>query len=148
MCLFQNLFQPAVKLIKKVRVGSKLKRIYDAPKTPFQRVCESADTDSVKVARLTQHLKSLDPFLLSQAIEQKLDCIYKMAYQLIRTSAKSVAHSLYRRKGGGRVFDSGPGVPAWQSHDRHRGLSYHKLWCCRGEKSFAPTNDRVSLIVS
>jgi len=68
-----------VKLIKKVRVGSKLKRIYDAPKTPFQRVCESADTDSVKVARLTQQLKSLDPFLLSQAIEQKLDRIYNMA---------------------------------------------------------------------
>jgi len=77
--LFQNLFQPSVKLIKKVRVGSKLKRIYDAPKTPFQRVCESAHTDSVKVECLTQQLKSLDPFLLSQAIEQKLDRIYKMA---------------------------------------------------------------------
>jgi len=77
--LFQNLFQPSVKLIKKVRVGSKLKRLYDAPKTPFQRVCESAHTDPVKVACLTQQLKSLDPFLLSCAIEQKLDRIYKMA---------------------------------------------------------------------
>jgi len=41
-------------------------------------VCESAHTDSVKGVRLTQQLKSLDPFLLSQAIEQKLDRIYKM----------------------------------------------------------------------
>ena len=32
--LFQNLFQPSVKLLKKVRVGSKLKRIMVSPKLP------------------------------------------------------------------------------------------------------------------
>ncbi|MDI6641698.1 MAG: hypothetical protein QME68_05245 [Elusimicrobiota bacterium] len=30
----------ALPLIKKIRIGSKLKRIYNLPKTPFQRLCE------------------------------------------------------------------------------------------------------------
>jgi len=78
--LFQNLFQPSVKLVRKVRVGSRVKRLYDAPKTPFQRVCESAQVDRVKVAQLKKLFESLDPFLLSKTIEQKLDRIYKMAH--------------------------------------------------------------------
>ncbi len=36
--LWLNLYLPSVKLIKKVRVGSKLRRVYDAAQTPFQRV--------------------------------------------------------------------------------------------------------------
>lgn len=78
--LFQNLFQPSVKLAKKVRVGSKVKRVYDTPKTPFQRVCESAQADRAKVAHFKELQESLDPFLLSKTIEQKLDRIYKTAH--------------------------------------------------------------------
>ena len=36
--LFQNLFLPAMKLTKKTRIGSKLKRSYDKPQTPLERV--------------------------------------------------------------------------------------------------------------
>jgi hypothetical protein len=39
--LWLNLYLPSVKLVKKVRVGSKLRRVYDAPKTPFERVVAS-----------------------------------------------------------------------------------------------------------
>lgn len=79
--LFQNLFQPSVKLLKKVRVGSRVKRFYDAPKTPFQRVCESAHSDPAKIAHFKKLQESLDPFLLSKSIEEKLDRIYKMVHQ-------------------------------------------------------------------
>lgn len=53
--LFQNLFLPSVKLLRKVRVGSKLKRLYDKPQTPFERisVCPGA-----KIPPSSQHLKS------------------------------------------------------------------------------------------
>ena len=78
--LFQNLFQPSVKLVKKIRVGSRVKRGYDAPKTPFQRVCESDQSDLAKVAHFKKLLESLDPFLLSKTIEKKLDRIYKLAH--------------------------------------------------------------------
>lgn len=77
--LFQNLFQPSVKLLRKVRVGSKLKRIYDTPKTPFQRVCDCPHADPAKVAYFKTLLESLDPFELSQTIDQKLEHIYQMA---------------------------------------------------------------------
>jgi len=77
--LFQNLFQPSVKLAKKVRIGSKLKRVYDQPQTPFQRVCSSPQADPAKVAQLKKRLDSLDPFELSRTIDRKLDQIYRLA---------------------------------------------------------------------
>ena len=39
--LLQNLFLPSVKLLRKERVGSRLRRRYDAPRTPLDRVLAS-----------------------------------------------------------------------------------------------------------
>jgi hypothetical protein len=39
--LWLNLYQPSVKRVKKTRVGSKLRRVYDAPQTPLERVAYS-----------------------------------------------------------------------------------------------------------
>ncbi len=77
--LFQNLFQPSVKLLKKVRIGSRLKRLYDKPKTPLQRVCECPQADAHKITQLKKLQESLDPFELSKTIDQKLERIYQMA---------------------------------------------------------------------
>ena len=79
LCWFQNLFQPSVKLVKKIRIGSKTKRIYEPPKTPFQRVCESKDANLLKKQELKKVFQLLDPFELSQTIDKKLDRIYEMA---------------------------------------------------------------------
>ncbi len=38
--LYVNFFKPVMKLISKQRTGSKIKRIYDEPKTPYQRLME------------------------------------------------------------------------------------------------------------
>src|SRR5437867_8353897 len=43
--LWLNLYLPSVKLLKKARVGSKLRRVYDAAQTPFERVLASAQAD-------------------------------------------------------------------------------------------------------
>ena len=88
--LFQNLFQPSVKLVKKIRIGSRLKRLYDKPKTPFQRVCEYPQADPDKVAPLKKLLESLDPFELSKTIDQKLERICQMAHH--RRSLKEGLH--------------------------------------------------------
>jgi len=95
--LFQNLFQPSVKLVKKVRVGSRVKRVYDAPQTPFQRVCESAQADPKKVAHFKKLQESLDPFLLSKTIEEKLDCIYKMAHHRSSPTNSSISEDKEHR---------------------------------------------------
>lgn len=75
---FQNLFQPSMKLKCKVRVGSKLRRRYDKPKTPFERVVESGCGKPAELKGLKVLLERLDPFALSEIIERKLARIWAM----------------------------------------------------------------------
>jgi hypothetical protein len=77
--LWLNLFLPSVKLVKKVRVGSRVRRVYDAARTPFERVRESGQADPEKVAKLEELRKRLDPFQLSRIIEGKLERIGRLA---------------------------------------------------------------------
>jgi len=81
--IFQNLFLPAMKLIKKIRIGSKLKRCYDKPQTPLERVLQCSQADAVKVQRLKRLRDQTDPFELAKRIEQKLDRIFAMANQRV-----------------------------------------------------------------
>ena len=76
--LWLNLYQPSVKLVKKMRVGSKLRRVYDAPQTPLERVA-SSQGDSARVAEWKDLRKSLDRFRLAKIIDQKLERIDKLA---------------------------------------------------------------------
>ncbi len=62
-----NLFQPSVKLLRKVRVGSKLKRVYEPPQTPLDRLLASPQGDPVKIAELVELRNRLDPFVLPAA---------------------------------------------------------------------------------
>jgi hypothetical protein len=77
--LFQNLFLPSLKLLRKVRIGSRLKRVYGSPQTPFQRLRSCPQADPAQIASLEKLLATLDPFALSQTIEKKLDSIYQRA---------------------------------------------------------------------
>ena len=77
--LFQNGFLPSVKLVKKVRVGSRVRRRYDQPQTPLARVVASGGGDPAQVAALVALRDRLDPFELAQAIDQQLDRIYRLA---------------------------------------------------------------------
>ena len=76
--LFQNRFLPSVKLVKKVRVGSRVRRRYDRPQTPLERVVAGGG-DPGKVAELVALRARLDPFTLAQTIDEKLDRIYRLA---------------------------------------------------------------------
>lgn len=77
--LFQNYFQPSVKLVKKIRTGSKVKKKYDEPKTPYQRLLKSKKADPVKLQAFKDRAESWNPFLLSKTIEEKLDRVYTLA---------------------------------------------------------------------
>ncbi len=39
--LYVNFFLPSAKLVSKVRVGAKVRKIYDTPQTPYQRLMAS-----------------------------------------------------------------------------------------------------------
>jgi hypothetical protein len=77
--LYQNLFQPSTKLLRKTRVGSRLRRVYAAPKTPLQRVTECPQADREKLTRLQQLFQAHDPFQLSRSIDKKLRHIFQLA---------------------------------------------------------------------
>jgi hypothetical protein len=77
--LFQNLFLPSVKLVGKLRVGSRLRRRYDAPQTPLERVHAAPQQDRAKVAALLALRQRLDPFVLAQTIDQKIERLYALA---------------------------------------------------------------------
>ena len=105
--LWLNLFLPSVKLLKKVRVGSRVRRVYDGPKTPFDRVVASKHGDAAQLSILKELQRSLDPFQLAKVIDRKLERIYRLANRRLSPKAQeknlesSQAQS-ERRKGCGK----------------------------------------------
>jgi hypothetical protein len=81
--LLQNLFLPSVKLVEKRRVGARVRRRYEAPRTPLDRLEVCADADPVKLRALTQLRARLDPFALAQQIDQGLAHVYRLANQRV-----------------------------------------------------------------
>jgi hypothetical protein len=77
--LLQNLFLPSVKLVRKERVGSRTRRVYDAPKTPAERLIASEHADPKRIAELRTLRDHLDPFTLSATIDAKLARIHSLA---------------------------------------------------------------------
>jgi len=67
-----NLFMPSVKLVSKERVGARLRRKYDTPQTPLDRLSQSYGKKPLPlpVQRLELTREKLDPFELSQAIDK------------------------------------------------------------------------------
>jgi transposase InsO family protein len=100
--LWLNLFLPSVKLVKKVRVGSKVRRVYDGPRTPFERVRECPQADREQVVRLEELRKSLDPFQLANTIERKLEGIYRLANRRLSPKVVEDTASSRGRKGCGK----------------------------------------------
>jgi hypothetical protein len=79
--IFQNLFQPSMKLNTKIRKGSRVIRRYDQAATPLQRVLKSSEKTLPQLQALKAVLKNTDPFELSRHIDQQLEGLYKLAAQ-------------------------------------------------------------------
>jgi hypothetical protein len=75
--LYQNYFCPSLKLLSKTRVGSKYKKTYHKPQTPFQRVLESDCIAASTKNQLSHCKENLNPFELKKIIERKLKAIFK-----------------------------------------------------------------------
>ena len=73
--LYVNFFQPSGKLLRKVRTGSRVRKIYDKAKTPYQRLIESKELSEEKRRKLTVLYETLDPVALFEELgrlQQKL----------------------------------------------------------------------------
>jgi hypothetical protein len=74
---FRNFFCPVMKHLRTEIKGSRKRRIYDQPATPFARLKACPKADPVQIERLEQLLARLDPFALKEKIEQKLRAILR-----------------------------------------------------------------------
>ena len=70
--LYFNHFLPVTKLIKTEHHGSRVKKIYDAPKTPYQRVIDSAEVSDMAKGKLGREHTKLDVVQLKQQLDQLL----------------------------------------------------------------------------
>jgi hypothetical protein len=74
-----NFFRPVRKLVSKDRIGSKVRKRYDAPRTPYQRVLAAGGLTAAQRQALTAQFEALDPIALAQHIDQALDVLWKLA---------------------------------------------------------------------
>jgi len=68
--LYTNFFLPTMKLKDKERVGSKVKKRYDKPQTPYQRVLQAKLVSKVAKDRLRVRYATLNPAALKRKIER------------------------------------------------------------------------------
>jgi transposase InsO family protein len=132
--LWLNLFLPSVKLVKKVRVGSRVRRVYDAARTPFERVRECVQADPEKVAKLEELRKRLDPFQLSRIIERKLERISRLANRRLSPKAEQptlpeTEQQRQRANGCGKAAALGnpanhAGFPLSHSHNNKPSVTF------------------------
>ncbi len=76
--LYKNFFQPVMKLVRKDRIGGHLKRVYDVPKTPYQRLLESNQISAQAAQELRQVYLSLNPADLKRQIDRKLSKLFDL----------------------------------------------------------------------
>ncbi len=84
---FHNFFSPSAKLIKKTRIGSKIKRRHDRPMTPCDRLLQSSDISN-KVKRHLRALRAqLNPFELQRRLNEALAPILQRSARQPRESS-------------------------------------------------------------
>ncbi len=69
---FRNFFTPAMKHLRTEVEGSRKKRVYDTPQTPFERLKASGQIAGEELLRLEKLKASLNPFALKRSIEKQL----------------------------------------------------------------------------
>ena len=88
-CLLKNMFTPCMKLIEKKRVGSKIYKIHDKPRTPYNRVLESEHVSDEYKQKLQTLYEALDPFTL----KNNVDNLSKIIKKLSKVSFKDWKHA-------------------------------------------------------
>jgi hypothetical protein len=81
--LYKNFFQPVMKLFSKERIGGKVKRRYDTPKTPFQRLIQSGQMSDQTKKNLEALYRNLNPARLKRNVDNQLEKLFQI-YELKR----------------------------------------------------------------
>lgn len=82
-----NFFVPSMKLTQRIRVGGKIRKKYDKPRTPYNRLLDNPEVPAWVKKRLVEEKKCYNPFKLKAALDEKM-----------RNFATLVEHGRLRRK--------------------------------------------------
>ena len=83
-----NFFMPSQKLKSKTRVGSKETKVYDEPKSPFQRLMESPHTPQKTKELLLGQIALYNPVELQHNGNKAIIRLRQRLAQLNRTTAR------------------------------------------------------------
>jgi transposase InsO family protein len=89
-----NFFYPGRKLVSKERINSKVKRKYDNPQTPYDRVVFSADTPQEIKRRLTSLKKRINLMTEMKLMQQALDKLPSFAEPVPELVSRSAVKPL------------------------------------------------------
>jgi hypothetical protein len=91
--LHVNFFLPSMKLLEKTRVGSKIVKKYDRPKTPYQRLLESGTLAGEARMKLEREFQSLNPVGIQKKIvmfQDNLERLVMRRQRLLDSPAKKL----------------------------------------------------------
>ena len=71
-----NFLRPVRKLIGKERHGSRTRKVYDAPRTPYQRLLDSGALDETTTRRLEEQFLVINPADLQRRIELAIRAVW------------------------------------------------------------------------
>ena len=77
--LYTNFFQPTMKLKSKQRFGSRVKKSYHAPQTPYQRVLDCAEVTAADKKKLQCQYRQLNPAALKREIDNQRRELFRLA---------------------------------------------------------------------
>ena len=83
-----NFFYPSQKLVSKTRIGSKVKKKYDTPKTPYMRLLECNHISKEVKEKLKNHFEKLNPCELQRKLlrlQEKLQRFNRYKYMQEKT---------------------------------------------------------------
>ena len=77
--LYTNFFQPTMKLKSKERFGSRVKKSYHAPQTPYQRVLACAEVTAADKKKLQRQYRPLNPAALKRELDKQRKELFRLA---------------------------------------------------------------------
>ncbi len=78
----QNFFTPVLKLSSKERIGGRVKKKYDEPKTPYKRLIESTYVELESKEKLRNQFYTKNPIFLKKQLDDKLNEFFKRLDEL------------------------------------------------------------------
>lgn len=80
-CPLQNYFIPSMKILRKTRIGARIKKEYDQPRTPFQRLMECPEIAEERKEEIRKIRAGLNPFKLQEGLDRKLKAFQELLRQ-------------------------------------------------------------------